>query len=332
MKKYIISLIACIFSLPVFSQVEVEIVDGMPNATLKSKIENNASRLLSEAYKAYSDDRDLHLTSLVKPDAEMSLELLWENVHFRPEDTYITEILLNASGGGYQIRNIPLILKPQDAGAKEDYKEGVLNFDREGNITSVYFSIDNNSYKDIMAKGVQLDDMERRLEILDYVERFRTSYNQRDLNFLNQVFSDDALIITGSVIKPKRSRNGDGISITLPQVKYTKQSKQEYLAKLKRTFNTVKYLNVNFDDVQIKRHGSNPNIYGVRVVQEWNTSTYSDEGYVFMVWDFTNPNEPQIHVRTWQPMWLDDNKKQALPEDDIFDLNSIKGIESPRRN
>lgn len=326
MKKFFLSLLFYFSVVLAFSQVEVEIVDGAPNAALKSKIENNASRLLSEAYNAFSADRDLHLTDLVKPDAEMSLELLWENVHFRPEDTFITEILLNASEGGYQIRNIPLILKPQDSDSKEDYKEGVLNFDSNGNISSVYFSIDNNSYKQIMEKGVQLDDMERRLEILDYVERFRTSYNQRDLDFLDQVFSDDALIITGSVIRPRKSRAGDGVSISFPQVKYTKQSKQEYLAKLKRTFNTVRYINVNFDDVQIKRHGNNKNIYGVRVVQQWNTSTYSDEGYVFMVWDFTDPDAPQIHVRTWQPMWLDANKKQALPDDEIFDLNSIEGI------
>lgn len=326
MKKLYLSLVALLGILPALAQVEVEVVDGLQKGPLKTRIEDNASRFLSEAYNAFSADRDLHLNGLVNSDAEMSIEMLWENVHFRPEDTYVAEILLNATGGGYQIRNIPLILQPQDTGAGEDYKEGVLNFDKNGNISSVYFSIDDNTYKTIMEKGVQLDDMDRRLEILDYVERFRTSYNQRDLDFLDQVFSEDALIITGSVVKAKRGRSGDGLSISLPQVKYTKQSKQEYLAKLKRTFANQKYINVNFDDVQIKRHGANKDIYGVRVVQEWNTTSYSDEGYVFMVWDFTNPDAPQIHVRTWQPMWLDSGKKQALPDDEIFDLNSIEGI------
>lgn len=309
--------------LDAHAQIEVEIIDGVSNATLKSSIERNASSFLAETSNAYKSNRALNLTGLVAPNAEMSIEMLWENVHFRPEDQYVGEILLNSTDG-YQIRNIPLVIQPQDAGADTDYKEAVINFDRNGNISSVYFSIENNTYKNIMEKGVQLNDMARRLEILDYVERFRTSYNQRDLNFLNQVFSDDALIITGKVVTPRKST--DEISISMPTVKYTKQTKREYLAKLSNIFRYNRYINVKFDDVQIKRHGANPNIYGVRVVQHWNTSNYSDEGYVYMVWDFSNPDAPQIHVRTWQPMYFDAGKKQPLPEDEIFDLNSFDGI------
>lgn len=322
--KHIVSALAFLLStFNINAQVEVEIIDGLDNAVLKSKIENNASRFMSEVYSAYNQNRALNLSGLVKDDAEMSIELLWENVHFRPEDQYIGETLLN-SNNGYQIRNIPLALQPQDSNSAEEYKEAVLNFDRNGNISEVYFSIENNTYKQIMEKGIQLNDVERRLEILDYVERFRTSYNQKDLNFLNQVFSDDALIITGKVVNSRKT--SDGMSISMPTVKYTKQSKQQYLANLKRIFANVRYINVNFDDVIVKRHGSNPNIYGVRVVQHWNASNYSDEGYVFMVWDFSNPDAPQIHVRTWQPMYLDKAKTKPLPEDEIFDLNSIEGI------
>lgn len=323
-KNLIILSLFAFMAMHVYAQVEVEIIDGVNDASLKSTIENNASRFMSETYNAYNQDRALNLSGIVAPDAEMSIEMLWENVHFRPEDQYIGETLLNSSNG-YQIRNIPLAIRPQDSNTEEDYKEAVINFDRNGKITDVYFSIENNTYRQIMEKGIQLNDIERRLKILDYVERFRTSYNQKDINFLNQVFSDDALIITGKVVRPNKSP-GDGLSLSLPQVKYTKQSKQEYLNNLRRVFNKVSYINVNFDDVIVKRHGVNPNIYGVRVVQNWNASNYSDEGYVFMVWDFTNPENPQIHVRTWQPMWLDKEKTKPLPEYEIFDLNSIEGI------
>ncbi len=322
-KKIIIAGLLAVGAMAAHAQVEVEIIDGIDNASLKSTIENNASRFLSEAYNAFNQDRALNLSGLVAPQAESSIEMLWENVHYRPEDQYIGEILLNSTDG-YQIRNIPLAIRPQDSNTDEDYKEAVINFDRSGRISEVYFSIEGNTYKQIMEKGIQLNDVERRLEILDYVERFRTSYNQRDLNFLDQVFSDDALIITGKVITPRKMT--DGMSISSPSIKYTKQDKKQYLAKLKRIFSTVRYINVNFDDVVVKRHGTNPNIYGVRVVQHWNTSSYSDEGYVFMVWDFTNPDAPQIHVRTWQPMWLDSGKTKPLPESEILDLNSIEGI------
>ncbi|MBD5233974.1 MAG: nuclear transport factor 2 family protein [Bacteroidales bacterium] len=321
MKRFIAILSTFWLILSASAQVEVEVIDGTSNQMLKNSIERNASSFMSEVYNAYQGNRALNLSGLVSPNAEMSIEMLWENVHFCPEDQYVAEILLNSSDG-YQLRNIPLVILPQDAGADTDYKDAVLNFDRNGNIAAVYFSIESNTYKNIMEKGVQLNDMERRLEILDYVERFRTSYNQKDLNFLNQVFSDDALIITGKVIN---ARKGDGF-ISMPKVTYTKQTKSEYLAKLSNIFRNNRYINVKFDDVQIKRHGANPNIYGVRVVQHWNTSNYSDEGYVYMVWDFSNPEAPQIHVRTWQPMYLDSAKKNPLPEEEIFDLNSFEGI------
>lgn len=323
-KRFLAIFIAAITTISIHAQIEVRVLDGAPNESLKNIIEKNASAFMSEAYNAYQADRDLNLNGKMKPGTESSVSMLWENVHFRSEDTYIEDVLLN-SNDGYQIRNIPLIIKPQDPGADTEYKEAVINFDKNGTITAVYFSIDDNNYKNIMEKGVQLNDMERRLEILDYVERFRTSYNQKDINFLNQVFSDDALIITGKVVTPRRSMN-DGLSISMPQVKYTKQNKQQYLNNLKNVFRNNRYINVNFDDVVVKRHGSNPNIYGVRVVQHWNTARYSDEGYVYMVWDFRNPDAPQIHVRTWQPMYLDKNKKNPLPEDEVFDLNSFDGI------
>lgn len=317
LKRYFFSILAAAFCLSLNAQVEVEIIDGTSNASIKKSIESNASAFMSEVYNAYQNDRGLKLPGLVAPNAEMSIEMLWENVHFRPEDNYIGESLLKSSDG-YQLRNIPLVIKPQDDGSDTEYKEAVLNFDRNGKISSVYFSIENNTYKKIMEKGVQLDDVEKRLEILDYVERFRTSYNQKDLNFLEQVFSDDALIITGHVVTPRKG--SDMLSSSLPSVEYTKQSKQQYLTNLKRVFQNNRYINVNFDDVIIKRHSANPNVYGVRVVQKWNTSRYSDEGYVFMLWDFTDPAAPQIHVRTWQPMYLDKGKQQPLSESEIFDL------------
>ena len=39
--------------------------------------------------------------------------------------------------------------------------------------------------------------------ILDFTERFRTAYNEHNINFLDAIFSDDALIITGKVIERK---------------------------------------------------------------------------------------------------------------------------------
>ena len=71
--------------------------------------------------------------------------------------------------------------------------------------------------------------------------------------FLKQVFSDDALIITGKVIT---QRHAEGF--TSQKIKYNKQSKKEYLQKLGEVFKVVKYIKVTFDDIEVKRHPVQP--------------------------------------------------------------------------
>jgi len=83
------------------------------------------------------------------------------------------------------------------------------------------------------------------------------------------------------------------------------------------------YIKVNFDDVVIVEHPTIKSIYGVTVHQRWNTARYSDEGYVFMVWDFRSPDEPQIHVRTWQPDYVDKEHGQKLNANDVFTLGDF---------
>ena len=81
-------------------------------------------------------------------------------------------------------------------------------------------------------------------------------------------------------------------------------------------------VNVTFDEIKIVRHGAKPNYYGVTLRQGWNTKNYSkidkysDEGIVFIVWDFTDEFNPKIMVRTWQPMNVDDK--------DVFTLGNFK--------
>ena len=163
----------------------------------------------------------------------------------------------------------------------------------------------------------EVTDLKERMMILDYVEHFRTAYNQKDLKFLRQIFSDDALIITGKVIKARKSE------ITGPDVVYITQNKQHYLANLSRVFKSAKYIKVSFDDVTIVDHPTIKGIYGVTVRQKWNSGRYSDEGYVFMVWDFRNPDAPQIHVRTWQPEYLDKVRGQRISPNDVFTLGDF---------
>ena len=98
-------------------------------------------------------------------------------------------------------------------------------------------------------------------------------------------------------------------------------TKQQYLDRLRRIFKANKEIEVRYSDFLIRRHPTRPGIYGVSVRQAYSSDLYSDEGYLFLLWDFSDETAPKIHVRTWQPRRIDD--QTLLPERDIIHLGSF---------
>lgn len=141
-------------------------------------------------------------------------------------------------------------------------------------------------------------DSTSRHRILDYCEHFRTAYTRRDLPFLRQVFSDRALIIVGSVVSSAAQQDG---AQGADMVRYSVRTKEEYLERLERVFQANRKINVQFSDFCILRHPTMDGIYGVQLRQRYQSDRYSDDGYLFLLWDFRKPDRPLIHVRTWQP-------------------------------
>lgn len=301
------------------NNVDFEIADGLSNATLRTRMEQQVSNLLTAINIAESNGRNVNFSGIDIDDmASHSIVMLWGNVRFRTLDDEIVTNCIRLGGGqfsGWQVRNIEVEMKPLDETYKGNkIQEVSIDFDKNGRIVDFNFTLGINQYMRIIREGEELDDLDRRMQILHYVEQFRNAYNQKDIDFMDAVFSEDALIITGKVIR--RVPNELQIRSTRPEIQYTKQSKQQYLANLKRVFARNGYVNVKFDEIKVLRHGANPNFYGVTLIQHWNSSTYSDEGILFLVWNFENPDAPQINVRTWQPM--------ETPDYDIFTLDNFK--------
>lgn len=288
------------------------LLTDLDNAELKSKVQQNISRLLTEFNLASAAGRDVNFDSItIGMPAQMCIQMIWKNTPFRTGDTEVIERCLNTYGGDYEVRNIPLFLKGGDT---EQYQEAVIGFDRQGNIIDFHLTIDNNLYVKVLKKGWDVTDLRYRQIILDYVEQFRTAYNTKDMDFLEQIYSDDALIITGKVIKSVPSEMNN----FMPEDKviYNKQNKRQYLNNLARVFRSNKRINVMFDDIKVIRHPAKENYYGVTLKQGYTSDYYSDSGYLFLLWDFNKPDAPQIHVRTWQPEMI--NETTRLPEEEIF--------------
>ena len=320
MKRLILIFCSLLFTVSILAEgpVIVRLTGGLDdNVSLCDKMAKELSVMLTEINEAQASGRDLDFHSMnVSSNVSRSMAMLWENTPFVCTDSEIVGTVLT-TGTGFQVRNIPLMMKPTGDRAfnEEEYQEAVVNFDKLGNVESFYLSISMNLYMNVVKSNLQLTDLRRRQLILDYVEQFRTAYNQKDIKLLEQVFSDDALIVTGRVIMQKHEEG-----FATPEVKYNKQSKQQYLKNLRATFSRAKYIRVTFDDIEVMRHPTNPNFYGVTLHQGYTSSNYHDDGYLFLLWDFTDESKPQVHVRTWQPDKIGD---KPLPKDKVFSLSDF---------
>ena len=162
-------------------------------------------------------------------------------------------------------------------------------------------------------------DAENRRMILNYVEHLRTSYTTKDIDFLTQLFSEKALIIVGKVIRS--TPQTDGKYLPQNRVEYNIKSKRAYLERLKVLFKQNKEIKLQFSDFKIMRHPTQEGLYGVTLRQRYSSDLYSDDGYLFLLWDFRDEAAPLIHVRTWQPSMLDD--QTPLPEEEIFNIRNF---------
>ncbi len=335
MKRIVLFMFAllAVFSVKAIT-VTITVDEGFDNPAIIERMQTNLGQVLTEINNAYYAKRDVNTSSLQMDDhAKNMLVTLWSTVHFYCDDEEVVDRCWPMKKS-YLLRQIPLILEPQDESfTSGTYQEAVVEFDKTGKITDFRFALDAQ-LSESMERCGSVVETERRMIILDYIEQFRTAYCTKDINFMEKIFSDDAVIITGKVIRTRPNDFGKSNA----KVVYNKQTKQEYLKNLKRAFMRNKYIDVKFSEIGggetdggcpgITRSQNNPNFYGVRLFQEWKSSNYSDEGYVFLLWNFTNENEPVIEVRTWQPSYIaaSNGQKQALPEEDIFNMSSVEDL------
>lgn len=173
----------------------------------------------------------------------------------------------------------------------------VFILNKEAKIESLSFALNKPAVDDIMNRTAWGDNV--RKVLINFLESYKTAYALKRYDYINSIFSDDALIITGSVVKRLGSSEKQPLNKSV--VKYTKQTKQEYMKKLEYIFKNSEFINLRFADNQVRKSGVGGEVYGIQIKQDYFSSSYGDTGYLFLMVDLNNPKEPLIHVRTWQP-------------------------------
>lgn len=301
---------------------QFKIVEGISDNQLKATMESNVNEMLSLFNKA----ANLHAKNIklskekFTNEAVKEIGLIWKGSAMVFPSVNIMSRCLKTSRG-YQVRGIPVDIEQADDNEKR--QELTIDFLTNGKICNVAIAIDMNRYEQIMAEKSSDIDYARRQVIIDFVENFRTAYNRKDIKLLNSVFSDKALIITGKVITEKPNSDMDRLTLRNNKVVYIKQTKLEYIQKLNSIFKMNKFVNVKFEDIDVVQHPKYDDIYGVTLKQYWHTSHYSDEGYLFLMIDFRDANNPLIQVRTWQP--YKNNVGQVITKkEDVYHLGSFR--------
>lgn len=304
MKRVIFSfLMTMFFFMSNGQKVNFRFYEGIKGGALKMKMEQQISNLLTEINVANATNRSLDYTNVtINQDAQSSLENMWESFHLKTEELDISsECILFKEY--YRARGISVEINDQKGSYEgDDFRELVIDLDKTGRIVKVMFGQPQHMYEKIYSEGERLGDMERRMQIIQWCEYLAKAYCDKNMNFLNAVYSEDALIITGKIQMQYRREKMDGVKLS-PEatVVYTEQTKTEYLNNLAKIFKAKKYVNVLFENFEVLRHPAKPNFYGVTLTQKWFTPGYSDVGTLFLIWDFTNEEEPRILVRTWTP-------------------------------
>lgn len=198
--------------------------------------------------------------------------------------------------GEITCRSIPMSFSFQ--GNRRTFVEDVVfQMTPEGKITSLSFGLNKPAVDDIMNQTAWGDTA--RQVLITFLESYKTAYALKRLEYIRSIFSDDALIITGSVVKASGQMERQPIDGKV--VKYTRQTKGEYMKKLEHIFAGSEFINLRFADNQVRKSGVGGEIYGIQIKQDYFSSSYGDTGYLFLMVDLNHPKEPVIHVRTWQP-------------------------------
>ena len=296
------------------------IKDGLENQAIATAIEENTSTFLNACNDAIRSNKKSDFpTAIFAKNAKQQVADFWNASPMNCVKQYISEKCVKKISGGYQVRNIPVLIP--GAPEEKQNQEIVIDYTSDGKIDNVSISIEETRIRPILEEFNSLEDFNRRQIIIGFLENFRTAYNRKDIKYIETVYSDNALIITGKVIKqaPTKDRAINAI-LGNEKIVYTTFTKKEYISNLKQTFTRNKYIDIEFEDIDVVSHPKNDKLYGVTLKQIWGSSTYNDTGYLFLMIDFKDEAWPMIHVRTWQP---DKFEGKELPKDQIFNLNDF---------
>jgi hypothetical protein len=229
---------------------------------------------------------------------------------------------INKTRGGWEFRQLTATARYPSINLQA--KEYIVpDVDSTGTVKDVNFGVMDGMYEEFRRQSGYGKDWDKRQVMIKFVEKYRTAYLTRNVEQLGTMFAEQAVIITGRVLKVDNSSSSDKFAYEKnqekqPDVEYLRETKKEFLERQTHLFVSKPDIHLGFSTFNILRKNNQEGIYGISMRQSYQSTNYSDEGYLFLLIDF-NSEQPKIYVRAWQPKeWSD----EALVELGNFKVNS----------
>jgi len=186
-----------------------------------------------------------------------------------------------------------------DNNNRQFVEDVTFTFNEAGKIESLAFALDKTARDDIFNRNVDWGD-DVKMAIVAFLENYKTAFALKRLDYIKSIFDDNAIIIVGCMTKKAPKTIENERFVDNEYVRYTRQSKAQYLRNLERSFKSNQFINIRFTDNDIMQLYSGE-VFGIQIHQDYYSSSYGDTGYLFLMVDMKDPNFPLIKVRAWQP-------------------------------
>ena len=165
-------------------------------------------------------------------------------------------------------------------------------------ITHIAMGLGREAMNDVVLGHLDWSE-KSRTRIVGFLEDYRTAYATKNLEYLDKVFDDNAVIVLGKRLQVAPQLNKEGY-MNNHRVQFTQLTKRESRRTPRRQFQSKDYINLHFSQNRIYQLQKGVERYGIEIKQDYYSSNYGDTGYLTLIFDLTNPDQPVIHVRTWQ--------------------------------
>lgn len=198
-----------------------------------------------------------------------------------------SECILYQFGDNVVARSIQMSFSFKRGVRKNFVEDVVFTFNSEGLINCIAFGLDRKAKEDIMNKGVWSADA--RQTLLEFLENYKTAYALKRLDYIRTIFDDDAVIIVGHVAHKMVSETKDGATSfrNHKNVRLTQYNKEQYLKQLETCFKSNEFINIRFANNDVRK-AKDVEEYGIQIKQDYYSTNYGDEGYLYLQVDLNN--------------------------------------------